>query len=74
MAIDCCKNCVPPKRHLGCHSKCKEYAEEKEEWDKKKEWERKNRPPKITNYDFEEINYAHCKTHKRHKVKKKKRY
>ena len=22
---DCCKDCVPPKRHLHCHSTCPEY-------------------------------------------------
>ena len=23
--ITCCKDCVPPKRHGGCHSTCPEY-------------------------------------------------
>lgn len=29
MPISCCKNCVAPKRHLGCHSTCPEYLSEK---------------------------------------------
>ena len=28
-----CKNCVPPKRHLGCHSTCEEYIKQKAEHD-----------------------------------------
>lgn len=27
--ITCCKDCVAPKRHVGCHSTCKEYIDEK---------------------------------------------
>lgn len=39
MPIKCCKDCVPPKRHPGCHSQCPDYLREKaehEEWKKKK--------------------------------------
>ena len=39
MGIKCCKDCVPPKRHLKCHSNCEEYLKEKaknEEVNKKK--------------------------------------
>lgn len=25
MAIKCCRDCVPPKRHAGCHATCPEY-------------------------------------------------
>lgn len=31
MQIRCCKNCVAPKRHLGCHIDCEEYLKEKAE-------------------------------------------
>lgn len=27
--IQCCRYCVAPKRHPGCHDTCKEYLEEK---------------------------------------------
>jgi len=37
--INPCRNCN--KRHIGCHSKCKEYIDWKAEWDKRKELERK---------------------------------
>lgn len=30
----CCKCCVPPKRHIGCHSNCPEYLEEKKNLDR----------------------------------------
>ena len=43
MPIRCCKNCVPPERHSGCHSKCVKYIKEKEEWEKGKERERKEK-------------------------------
>lgn len=35
--IKCCKNCVPPKRHLGCHNECTEYIQEKEQREKENE-------------------------------------
>ena len=33
MPILCCKDCVPPKRHPGCHGTCPEYLGEKEAYD-----------------------------------------
>lgn len=27
----CCKDCVAPKRHVGCHADCQEYIDEKKE-------------------------------------------
>lgn len=29
MIIKCCKECVAPKRHPGCHDRCQEYIKEK---------------------------------------------
>ena len=34
--IKSCTGCVPPKRHLGCHSTCPEYIAEKKAWEKKR--------------------------------------
>ena len=31
-----CKNCVSPKRHVGCHATCKEYADARQEHDSEK--------------------------------------
>ena len=31
--INCCKYCVAPKRHIGCHAECQEYLEEKAVFD-----------------------------------------
>ena len=36
MAIQCCKNCVAPKRHTACWGHCPEYIAEKEQAEKKK--------------------------------------
>lgn len=65
--IRCCKGCVPPKRHIGCHSTCPEYSEEREEFDKTKEQIRIGRleTPKITTYDYDEIELSRFKRHKR---------
>lgn len=32
MKIKCCKDCVAPKRHPGCHGVCPEYLYEKALW------------------------------------------
>lgn len=34
--IKCCRYCVPPKRHAGCHGSCEDYAIEKAEHEEKK--------------------------------------
>lgn len=36
MGVCPCKGCVPPKRTLGCHGKCKEYIEWREKYEKEK--------------------------------------
>lgn len=36
MAIKCCKGCVAPKRHPGCHDHCPEYKDEKTEHERLK--------------------------------------
>ena len=36
MAINCCRYCVAPKRHPGCHSRCSEYIAEKAKHDEEK--------------------------------------
>ena len=65
MAIKCCKNCVPPTRHLGCHAKCNKYLEEKAKWEKEKKFAKANKTATLTNYDFDEIIFSTCKYHKR---------
>lgn len=29
MLFECCRNCVAPKRHPGCHGHCPEYLNDK---------------------------------------------
>ena len=62
--IWCCKDCVAPKRHPGCHSTCKEYKDEKAKDEKKKEKIRADNSHKITAFEFEEINYSRSKRYK----------
>lgn len=31
--IHCCRNCVAPKRHIGCHGDCEEYLIERKHLD-----------------------------------------
>ena len=35
--ISPCKDCVAPKRHVGCHATCKEYIDWKDEWDQEQD-------------------------------------
>ena len=55
MGIKCCKGCVAPKRHPGCHSKCEQFLKEKEEYEKEKEYIRNHPVAKISNYDFDRV-------------------
>ena len=36
MGFYCCKDCVTPKRHPGCHGSCPEYIECKAQYDRRK--------------------------------------
>lgn len=65
MAIKCCKDCVPPIRHSGCHGTCERYLKEKAEYEKQKEYAKAHKTVMLTNYDFDEIAYACSKRHKR---------
>lgn len=31
--ISCCRDCVPPQRHMGCHGTCERYRREKTEYE-----------------------------------------
>jgi hypothetical protein len=41
--IHCCKDCVPPKRHPGCHATCKTYIDERARYDKERHNEKENK-------------------------------
>ena len=55
LGIRRCKDCVPPKRHGGCHATCKEYIDEKAqlEEDKKKVKADMAAIPSMNAYDFD---------------------
>ena len=68
LSIHCCKYCVAPKRHQGCHATCKEYNEEKVQLNKDKNKLRNDikNVPNFSIYDFDEIAYTkHCKSKRR---------
>ena len=47
--ITCCKDCIPPKRHYGCHDNCGEYIQQKQDMEERKrdrrEWFEKHPIP-----------------------------
>lgn len=47
--FECCKGCVAPKRHVGCHSTCKEYLDDKAAYDEEQANIRKERKNVTTN-------------------------
>lgn len=65
VAIKCCRYCVPPQRYPGCHAVCEQYIKEKAEYDEQKARAKAQQAPLLTQYDFDEINYASSKRHKR---------
>lgn len=48
-----CTNCVPPKRHDGCHATCKEHEDEKAAYEKvKKSQKKENDVSALSNESF----------------------
>lgn len=70
--IDCCKGCIPPKRHPGCHSTCEEYLRQH----KKHNQEREERyQMRKIDWDFEDYVVKDCaKNRTKRKVKFRKNY
>lgn len=65
IGIHCCKDCVPPKRHSGCHATCKEYLDEKAQFEEDKKKAKANQTPNMTTFDFDKICYVGCGRGKR---------
>lgn len=68
--IKCCKGCVAPKRHVGCHDTCKDYIKEKQENEAQNKWEKENATYVLKPYDFDEIAYSASKRHKKKQMRK----
>ncbi len=52
MGNDCpCKECVAPKRHVGCHGTCRGYIDWKTADEKKKDAERKRKEQEVAIYE-----------------------
>lgn len=66
MAIKCCKDCVAPKRHVGCHGTCPEYLKEKAEHDERAAEDYKRRK---LNQDLNEQRYRAVTKAERNKRK-----
>lgn len=63
MSLDfSCRDCVG--RHVGCHSTCEIYKEEKERLNNKREWEKNHKNVIITQGSFTG-NATALKTHKK---------
>lgn len=65
--IKCCKDCVAPKRHLGCHDTCKEYKKEKAEHEAAKQKEREEKEKAgypMGKHDFDMIGFVRAKRRK----------
>ena len=59
--ISCCKNCIAPKRHLGCHDTCEEYQKEKAKHEIRKQKERAERRKlgsPMGKHDFDMLTYT----------------
>lgn len=67
IGIHCCKDCVPPKRHGGCHATCKEYKDEKAQYEEDKRKLKENQPPSMSQFDFDKISFASGGMSKRRK-------
>lgn len=48
--IKCCYKCLD--RHVGCHSKCLKYIDEKQKLEVGKLWEKENKPVVISQSSF----------------------
>lgn len=63
-----CKNCVPPTRHVGCHSTCEKYLKEKSENDQIREKRQKEQSIKEAMISFNSNGtYFRGKSYKRNK-------
>ncbi len=67
MAINCCRYCVAPKRHPGCHDHCPEYIKEKAQHDAEKaaDDKRKRIEYGIISQLRSSIRRAHSASHKK---------
>lgn len=52
LRIDCCKDCVPPKRQLGCHDRCEVYKKQKEQYEKEMQKYKESKNPIIAKGSF----------------------
>ena len=63
--IKCCKDCVAPKRHSGCHSICEEYIKEKAKHEELKAKMDANKK-KYTQANDYECDCAERRAHRKH--------
>lgn len=59
--IKCCRYCIAPKRHPGCHDHCPEYAAEKAEHERCKANDDSRRKTQNGIYAQRSINIAKAK-------------
>lgn len=61
--INCCNKC--PDRKIGCHATCEKYIQAKANYEAAKAYDKAHRPPKLCNYDFDEIGHANSKRYRK---------
>lgn len=69
-----CKDCTPPKRHLGCHGHCEEYLGEKKELDKIRERLARERKYNQDYYESASTKFRYLKNQKKKPKFTKKNY
>lgn len=67
MMIDCCKKCVPPKRHPKCHADCPEYQEQRKVLDEQNRRIQEDRSNRAIGFIAESQNRKNDKWFKGHK-------
>lgn len=68
--MDCCRYCVPPKRHTACWGHCPDYIKERAEYDKLKSAEDKKNA--VRNGIYLQRVYGALRAKKKHGSNRKK--
>ena len=72
VGIQCCRYCVPPKRHIGCHGTCPDYEKERKQLQQDKAKIRENymQNSTITKFDYDKVSVLTSRYHQSSKKSK----
>ncbi len=73
--IQCCKDCIPPKRYPGCGATCEDYKAEKARINelKKRQWEANKNFGMMREYRERSSSFRNSDAYKSGRVKPKQR-